>query len=156
MRKASSSSSPATWTATGRPLPIFWRRWRVGLASAARLAVAGIAVEVLEAADEVAHELRASTFHPPLWTCWTVTDLAKDADRVDVVDALDERGRGDLVVGADVARSVVWDAADIGFPGATYPSGGMDERVAAPARCSRMAQDTSFNNPVISKPRGQT
>jgi 3-(3-hydroxy-phenyl)propionate hydroxylase len=37
----------------------------VGLVTAARLAAAGISVEVLEAAGQLTGELRASTFHPP-------------------------------------------------------------------------------------------
>ncbi|MPZ28185.1 MAG: NAD(P)-binding protein [Micromonosporaceae bacterium] len=37
----------------------------VGLVTAARLAAAGVPVEVLEAADQLGDELRASTFYPP-------------------------------------------------------------------------------------------
>lgn len=55
----------------------------VGLVTAARLAAAGIPVEVLEAADRLGDELRASTFHPP--TLDLLESLA-------VTDRLLERG----------------------------------------------------------------
>ena len=44
----------------------------VGLIAATHLTDAGIPVLVIESHHELPMDLRASTFHPPTLTCWTV------------------------------------------------------------------------------------